>query len=135
MDMNKLPLFAALTAKMDWLQERQKVLAQNIANSNTPGYQPRDLEPVSFRDLLRRSGGGGGRLQPAATDARHLAATSGRPAGAVVQKGKYETTPSGNAVALEEELMKVAQTQIEFTTTSNLYRKHVALIKAALGKR
>ncbi|MHA1152522.1 MAG: flagellar basal body protein, partial [Alphaproteobacteria bacterium] len=38
---------------MEWLSQRQKVLADNIANADTPNYQPRDLNPSEFQRILR----------------------------------------------------------------------------------
>ena len=53
MDLTQIPLFEMLTRRMSWLNERQKVLAQNIANADTPHYVPRDLEPLDFESLTR----------------------------------------------------------------------------------
>ena len=53
MDLRKIPVFAAITQRMGWLNQRQQVLAQNIANSDTPGFRPKDLEEIKFGDLLR----------------------------------------------------------------------------------
>ena len=67
MDLNKIPLFASITRRMDWLNQRQGVLAQNIANADTPNYTAQDLKPLGFRDFLD-----GGRVQMAATDIKHI---------------------------------------------------------------
>jgi len=55
MDLNEIPLFRALGQRMSWLTRRQEVLAQNIANADTPGYVPRDLDPLDFDALVRGS--------------------------------------------------------------------------------
>ena len=43
-------------------------------------------------------------------------------------------TPSGNAVVLEEQLMKVAETVMDHQITANLYAKHVNMIRMVLGR-
>jgi len=45
-------LFHLLGQRMDWLGQRQKVLAQNIANADTPDYVPHDLKPQEFRRMV-----------------------------------------------------------------------------------
>lgn len=137
MDLKSISLFSSLSQKMTWLSERQKVLAQNIANANTPGYVPRDLKKVSFKAELDQTNATGG-LQMQVTDSRHL---SGGPATA----GNYEikeqdanfaiSTPDGNAVNLEDELIKMSETQMEYATAVNLYRKHVSMMKTAMGRK
>jgi flagellar basal-body rod protein FlgB len=47
----------------------------------------------------------------------------------------YEVRPAGNAVNLEEEMMKVAANQMDFQTATALYTRSLTLIKTALGKR
>src|SRR5712692_11335138 len=70
MDLGNIPLFKAMMSRMAWLTERQQVLAQNVANADTPNFKPRDLKAVSFRDLV--AGSSSGKLQVAATQAHHL---------------------------------------------------------------
>lgn len=131
----KLDIFGAVTRRMSWLAERQQVLAHNIANSDTPGYRPLDLKEGPFARLLTR------RLNPvqmAASQPGHIAAPP--PAAAAdfrteAQRDTYEVTPSGNAVVLEEQLVKVQQTQMDYQTMTSLYRKHMGMIRTALGVR
>ncbi|VAW04664.1 Flagellar basal-body rod protein FlgB [hydrothermal vent metagenome] len=137
MDLKSISLFSSLNQKMDWLTERQKVLAQNIANANTPGYVPRDLKKVSFKAHLDQSNATGG-LHLQTTDARHMSAAG--PSGGNFEIKAQDTefaisAPDGNAVALEDELIKMSETQMEYAMAVNLYRKHVSMLKTALGKR
>ena len=127
----KLNLFTALAKRMDWLGQRQRVLADNIANSDTPKFVPRDLQEGQFSALLRR---GMGQVQPRVTNAGHMQGTASPegPARAVTQKEPYETSPSGNAVVLEEQLIKVAKTQDDYQIMTNLYRKHMEMFRTAL---
>jgi len=137
MDLKSLSLFSSLSQKMEWLTERQKVLAQNIANANTPGYVPSDLKKVSFKAHLDQTKATGG-LQLRTTEDGHISSGG-------VSSSRFEITqqdakismkaPDGNAVVLEDELVKMSETQMEYATAVNLYRKHVTMLKTALGKR
>lgn len=127
-------LLSLLGKRMDWLGQRQKVLAQNIANADTPDYVPRDLKPQEFRRMVERHLPA--TLTPAATRPGHIqTSASGAEARSVEQKERYETAPSGNAVIAEEQLIKVAQTQNDFNAITNLYKKQVAMVKMALRGR
>jgi flagellar basal-body rod protein FlgB len=134
MDLSRLPLFSALTRKLSWLSQRQKVLAQNISNADTPGYRPKDLKPVEFGRLVKSAAR---RIDVRLTNPLHLGRASqpdGGQSRAQVQRRTYEAAPDGNAVVLEEQMAKVAQTAVEFQLATNLYRKHVALLKTVLGR-
>ena len=52
MDLNGIPLFAALKNKLGYLSEREKVIAQNVANASTPGFTPNDLKPFHAGETL-----------------------------------------------------------------------------------
>ncbi|MFQ5774573.1 MAG: flagellar basal body rod protein FlgB [Kiloniellaceae bacterium] len=124
-------IFAVLAKRMDWLGQRQRVLADNIANSDTPDFVPRDLNESQFLRVLRRRVGP---LDPVATHPSHLRGTVVRdgPARSQPQRDTYETSPSGNAVILEEQLVRVAKTQGDYQTMTNLYRKHMDMFRLAL---
>lgn len=130
MDFSKLPLFSAMTRRMTWLGERQQVLAQNIANADTPGYAAQDIKEPSFKELM---GGASSRLAMAATAPGHIRAGDATKA-AVDRTPDTERTTSGNSVVLEDQMMKVSKTAMDFQLTTNLYRKHIAMIKTALGR-
>jgi flagellar basal-body rod protein FlgB len=132
-------LFELLSGWAAWLAERQGVLSRNVANADTPGFRPLDLAPASFEQLLRH---GSGPAMPAVAMARtavgHLAgsATAAPAAGASfrpVKAGSYEVAPSGNAVVLPEQLQKMAQTELDYQLTTNLYRRFLGMTRTALG--
>ena len=54
MDIQGIGLFRMISQQLRWLGQRQEVLSQNLANSDTPGYQARDIEPMAFGDALRQ---------------------------------------------------------------------------------
>lgn len=135
MDLNRIPLFAALTRKMEWLGDRQRVLSQNVANADTPGYRANDLKPLSFRTLVAGSvADKASRLR--GTDGQHLAGTAGHGDFATERsKDSFEITPSGNGVVLEQQIAKMADNQMQFAASTGLYKKHINMLRLALGRR
>lgn len=126
MDLNSIPLFQALTRHMSWLNQRQQVLAENVANASTPGYRPRDLPRPSFEALVGGHASGG--LE--ATHPSHITARRGAPSAQPAARA----TPSGDAVVLETELMKIAETRMDHAVTANLYRKHLDMFRMVLRR-
>src|SRR3977135_2062690 len=104
MSINDLPVLSALRTKMQWHQERQRVLAENISNSDTPNFKPRDLvEPKFDRNGVSATGPLGSRAMRGARD-DHRAAASGGGQSFADRKGSFQTRPAGNAVNLEDEM-------------------------------
>jgi flagellar basal-body rod protein FlgB len=126
-------VFDALSRRIDWLQQRQTVLSKNISNANTPGYRPQDLETPAFEGALKRELKP---MSPEVTNPRHVNASV--PAREKPESDEsedtYETAPSGNAVIVEEQMVKVADTQMSHQEMTSLYRKNGQLVKIALGK-
>ena len=131
MDLNKIPLFASLTRRMDWLNQRQRVLAQNIANADTPNYTAHDLKPLDFRDFLD-----GRRVQMAATDTKHIGFNKRQQGDfrSLKDKETYDKSPDKNSVVLEEQLIQVAESRMDYEMMTNLYKKHLGMLKLALRK-
>jgi flagellar basal-body rod protein FlgB len=121
-----------LRTRMAWHQERQRVLADNIANADTPKFKPRDLVPPD----LGRTAPAAGPVALVRTEPMHLSApgAGGGSQFAADRRGRYEVHPTGNAVSLEEEMMKVAANQMDYQMVTTLYSRGLGLIKSALGK-
>ena len=135
MDMGQIPLFSILTNRMSWLSSRQSVLAENVANAGTPEYVARDLKPMDFANMLSN------RVPVptlATTNVRHIALRMTPEGG-----GPYSEqdalgdggTPTGNVVSLEQEMIKLSDTQIQYQTATNIYQKAVNMFRTALGGR
>lgn len=136
MSISDLPALAALRTKMEWHQERQKVLAENVSNSDTPNFRPRDLVAPTFdRSGNPAVGAGGGTLAMMRTSAAHLTPPGGSSSFTVDGKAGFQTRPAGNAVNLEDEMMKVSANQMDYAAASSLYSRSLGLIKTAIGKR
>ncbi len=132
MNLPDVPLFAMLKERMTWLHQRQDLLSQNVANTDTPGYVARDLKPLDFESALRKSSGVATAMMT--TNARHIAiAPAGNAAFDDVAAPDVEASPNGNAVSLEMEMIKVSDTQAQFQAAANLYSKAMSLMKTAIG--
>ena len=123
---NGLGLMGALKTRMHWHQARQKLLAENVSNADTPRFKPHDLRAPS------PPGGGGVTL--AQTSPMHLDPSGQRSGFDPRDPKRFETTPSGNSVNLEDEMMKVAQNQSDYQLAASLYSKSLGLMKIAIGK-
>ena len=131
MTVSDLPIFSMLRTRMQWHQERQRVLAENVSNSDTPNFRARDLKPLDFGAQVQA----GGRVAVASTDPAHIKGFSGEGAFATNRSSKYDVRPAGNAVNLEEEMMKVASNQMDHQAAISLYTRSMGLFRTALGKR
>lgn len=129
MDLQGLTLFQQMEQKLHWLSVRQTVLSENIANSDTPGYRPRDLKPFSAElgaaMALQRTSTGHMQAGGASSDGKPEVARD---------RSIIETSPDGNQVSLEDQLTKVADTGMEYQMLTNLYRKQLSMLKTALGR-
>lgn len=135
MDMADIPLFSMLKTRMSWLTQRQNVLSQNVANADTPRYTPSDLQALDFAKVMRREeAAASGVGQLTATNPMHFVTTRKPVLSKEVTVREKETDPTGNSVSLEEEMIKVADTQSQYQAASNLYGKALTMMKAAIGK-
>jgi flagellar basal-body rod protein FlgB len=125
MAVNGPSLMDALKTRMQWHQARTKLLAENVANADTPKFQPHDLKvpaaSAGLPALLR-------------TNAQHLTINGTTGGFDPRDPKKFERTPSGNSVNLEDEMMKVAQNQSDYQLAASLYSKGLSLMKIAIGK-
>ena len=130
MDLSRQTLFRIMQERMGYLGQRQRVLAENIANSDTPNYQARDMAPVNFLQALQQQET---QLQPATTQPNHLPPLHPVSMYKVEdEKRPYETKPDKNGVVLEEQMVKLSDTQIAYQTTTSLYKKYTDMVKMVL---
>jgi flagellar basal-body rod protein FlgB len=130
MPISDIPILAMLRERMEWHQERQRVLAENVANADTPNYQAKDIAPPTFEHQVHVASLGLDR-----TDTAHIAGESGGGASfAADSSGHYEVRPRGNSVTHEDEMMKVASNQMDYEAVASLYTHSLSLIKVAIGK-
>lgn len=136
MNLPDIPLLNVLRERMTWLNARQSVLSQNVANADTPGYTARDLKPLDFQNILSnatQSESSAGQL--AVTNPRHIAISERVDSGFEdTPSNEAEAGPSGNSVSIEEEMMKVADTQAQYQAATNLYAKAVSMMRTAIDR-
>lgn len=106
-------------------RERHAVLSGNLANVDTPGYRPVDLERVS--------GAGTTGLPLRRTSAAHMAAGGLAPDTRVVDSGSASVGADGNAVNLERELAKIDANRVRYAAVSELVSRKIALLRYAAG--
>ncbi len=126
MDPTQLNLFDLAERRLAWLDQRQGVLAQNIANASTPGWVPRDLP--SFADSLAAETG----TSLAQTEPGHLAGTADDILGGVTPRPTARA-PDGNAVAIDQQLAEVADGQTAQELVSSIYKTYLGMFNTALG--
>lgn len=131
MALSDLKLFSMLRSKMHWHQTRQRVLAENVANADSPGYQAQDLKDFDFDKMMRPYRPEG--LETRVTSSHHLKGRAIFPDGTIVDKkvDGFEVTPNGNGVVLEEEMMKVTANQMDYQAATTLYSKGLGMIRTA----
>lgn len=116
------------------LDARQRVIAGNLANSDTPGFKALDVKS-DFANMVEQAGNPTVSLTARMSE---LGAKSGNSLGVrsdvIVDNSATEIKPDGNSVNIEEQMMKMSQVQTEYITLINLYKKNVSLFKSAIGK-
>lgn len=133
MTTDNLSLFKAMSAKMHYLEQRHRIIAQNVANADTPGYQPRDLKKVDFSEVMQNIEKSNNVLMDR-TEPGHMS-----PYGNVddPKKGKqkqvFEVAPDGNAVVMEEQMLKSSKNNMDYNLMTTLYQKNASMIRTAIG--
>ncbi len=150
MTFSDIPLMAMLKGKMGYVSQRQSLIAQNVANADTPGYVPKDSKPFQFGDALQLA------LRPAAASASMggLSAPTGAPAVPVVRtnamhlessapqasaleqqtKEDSEIRLDGNNVVLEDQMVKLGAARMDFDAAVGFYQQSMNMLKSALKK-
>ncbi len=125
MGADQTDILGLAASRLGWLDDRQRVLARNIANSDTPGFVPRDEQPFGKTLALQ--------VEPVQTNPMHLAGNSTETAGTVTMRPRQRSI-DGNAVSLDEQMTKVADTDTQQRLVTSLYGKYASMYATALGK-
>lgn len=142
MEAGDIPIFAMLKSRLGYLSDRQRVIAENIANANTPKYQAQDLKPFSFESHVHAASGMAGGSAVAMTPAGTMAVTNpahlqpkGSKAGVVVRKSPdSERTLDGNGVVLEDEMVKLTDARMDYDAAITFYQKSLGMLRMAIRK-
>lgn len=132
MDLQQIPLFAMLRGRLGYLSDRQRLVAENVANSDTPGYRPKDLKAFSFDVKLEAQAATATRAQ-ATTQPGHMQLQGARAHSkfSEVTGRDSETTLNGNAVVLEEQMLKLSDARMNYDAAIGFYQKSLGLLKLA----
>lgn len=114
-------VFAMAEKRLAWIGQRQRVLAQNVANANTPGYAARDIKP--FKDFMAD--------ESSASEGLTLVSTS---PSSSRDPGTTGVSLNGNSVVLDEQLEKIAQMDNAHQLATDLYKKYVTVFRTVIGK-
>ena len=134
MSLLNMPVFSALTDKMRWHQNRQGLLAENVANAETPGFRGRDLAQYDFAD--RNSGFSRASVTTTATQPTHFSVSSSEGSAFGAQRmANFEITPEGNGITLEDEMMKVTTNMMDYQAATTLYQRSIKILRTAMGRQ
>jgi flagellar basal-body rod protein FlgB len=125
MDTPRTGPMALAERRLAWLEQRQQVLARNVANADTPGYRAQDLTP--FAQVLARTAPEMARTQP-----NHIAPASA--GGARPDRRPATVSPDGNSVSLDREALRVAETDQAHALALALHRRWAGMFRTALGR-
>jgi len=134
MELTNLPMFGFMRERLNWLSQRQEVVAQNTANSDTPEYRSRDIKEIKFEDVMRQKHHSNFNVEVRVTDPKHIQGLR-RSSGSFNEsdvRRPYETAPDGNSVVLEEQMMKLNETSVNHNAMTQLYKKHMAMFKSVI---
>ncbi len=126
MDFSGIGVFRLAGARLDYLSQRQRLIAENVVNANTPDYRAKDLKP--FESML----GDPKPVVPARTAAMHLTGSRGADMARETRRPEvWEQTPDGNSVSLDQEMSKGSETRDAFALTANLFHRNVQMLRMA----
>lgn len=137
--LGSIALMNGITEKMAYLQTRQRILAQNLSNADTPDYVAMDVKAPDFRKSMARFTGHlpmveGQKISMDKTSGGHVAhrqridrAEEGNPV-----RRTYEMEPVKNSITLEEQMMNASQNAVDYQLVTNIYNKQVDMLRAAM---
>ena len=126
----KLEVFQMAGAMAKHAAARQALIAENVAQADTPGYKARDIAPFS-ETYEKRSDP----LPMRATRKGHITDT-GLPQYRVIEtSGEGSESPNGNSVSLETEMMKSAFVRQEHDMALAIYKSALGVLRSSLGRR
>ncbi|SJZ81624.1 flagellar basal body rod protein FlgB [Consotaella salsifontis] len=114
--MDSIYLMGIASRRADWLSNRQTVIAENVANANTPGYTSKDIKP--FSDVMNTT-----RLEMEASSPMHLVSAGGRSVDVdETKENAWDVLHSGNSVSLEQEMLKAGEVQRDYSLNTSIVK-------------
>ena len=124
----KIEILQMASAMATHASARQSAVSQNIANANTPGYDARDLP--SFQSLYQSELATGMR----ATRTGHIGADHHVNARIETRIDPDTTSPDGNSVSLEDEMVKAVEVKRQHDMALAIYRSSLSVLRSSLGR-
>ena len=140
MDPGDIPLLAMLKSRLGYLSDRQRVIAQNVANADTPGFQAQDLKAFSFHAQVQAASVGAGTVAStpagvmAVTQPGHMQPRGGKLGAKAVRSPDSERTLDSNGVVLEDEMIKLTDTRMDYDAAVGFYQQSLNMLKTAVRK-
>ncbi|MGM0692359.1 MAG: flagellar basal body rod protein FlgB [Pseudomonadota bacterium] len=114
-------------------QERQKVLASNIANADTPGYKARDMDFAGELQKAVEQGGRGGGLALSRTAAQHLEGQAGPGASRdLLYRVPEQPSLDGNTVDMDRERSEFADNSVRYQSALTILNSRIQGLKKAM---
>lgn len=110
---------------------KQAVIAQNVANADTPGYVARDLP--NFQEIYAPRDAGG--YMPQATRPGHLHGAPDGPIANLMQKDRSFASPDGNTVSLENEMLRGTDAKRQHDRALAIYKSALNILRSSLGRQ
>ncbi len=141
MSMLNIPLFDAMGAKMTYLDRKNTVISENIANADMPGYRAKEMKAMDFGKVLDRvmqddtSKVTVDKVSMMTTNPKHLPLPGMTADAKTIQsRMTYEVSPNENSVIIEEQMVKANEVQMDYSLMTNLLRKNMGMLYTALGR-
>ena len=133
MDINAIPLFSMLKSRLGYISAREQLISQNVANADTSGYAPKDLQPFSVQRAMEAAGPQTGVVRTAATDPGHLQPKTlqSQVTWKVIDSADAQGSLNGNKVELEDEMGKMTQSRMDYEAAVGFYQKAMSLLQMA----
>ena len=139
MDLDKIPLLAVIKSRMGYVNQRQRLIAENVANANSPNYAPHDLKAFTFEAAMKSQSSGALGMTPvsaAVTNAGHMEGKSHGPTGPFKpeEAPDSEARLDGNQVVLEDEMMKMTTSKLDYDAAVSFYQQSLGLLKMSIRR-
>lgn len=127
----KLAVFETAQAMAIHAGQRQAVIAQNVANADTPGYVGRDL--LSFSEVYAPSNSS--TFIQRATRTEHMNGSVSGSVQGVMQEDKTFASPDGNSVSLETEMLRATEAKRQHDRSLAIYKSALTILRSSLGRQ
>ena len=126
--LGKLEIVSLANALAGHAAERQNLIARNVANSDTPGFRPADLDAFD-PDMLARPSNGLRQTRDA-----HIGSDTGAPRAAKVITDTTPMSPNGNAVSIEAEMVRAVDARRQHDLALAVYSSAMGVLRTSLGR-